>query len=65
MMERPLRHHYWPPKRTAFRAGRGLRTAAMITLKCSRATLKHTGRCWKTMPNPFLLGQTAIRCHRK
>jgi len=58
MMERPSRHQNCILKRTAFRAGPALCSAAMITLKWSRAALKRTDQCWKTTTQPILAGVT-------
>ena len=54
MTVRPSRYQNHTPKRTAFRAGRGLRTAAISTLRWSRATLKHNDQYWEATPQPIL-----------
>lgn len=59
MMERPSLHQNWILKCNAFRAGRGLRIAAMITFKWSQAMPKHTDQWWKATPQPILAGSTS------
>jgi hypothetical protein len=54
MTGRTSRYQNCTPKRTAFRAGRGLRTAAINTLRWFRATLKHTDQYREATPQPIL-----------
>lgn len=56
MIRRPSRHQNSILKRTAFRAGPALCSAAMITLKWPRAVLKRTDQRWKTTPRPIPAG---------
>ena len=54
MIRRPSRHQNRILKHTAFRASSALCSAAMITLKWSRAVLKRTDQRWKNTPRPIL-----------
>lgn len=58
MMERPSRHRNRILKRAAFRAGPALCSAAMITLKWSRAVFKRSDHRWKNTPRPILAGSS-------
>jgi hypothetical protein len=58
MIRRPSRHQNGILKRTAFRAGPALCSAAMITLKWSRAALNRTDHRRNTTPRPILAGSS-------
>ena len=58
MMGRPSLHQNCILKCTAFRAGRGLRTAAISTLWWPQAMPKYTDQYWKTTPQPILTEST-------
>ena len=59
MMGRPSRHQNYILKRTAFRAGPDLRSAAMIMPRRPCVTVKHTDQCRKITQKLILPGSTS------